>query len=203
MVAARPHFVPLCCGVLCCDVLYDVQMMNRSCLLRTLQRPRAGLRKSARRSVSANNAAEAASQQHTSAVAVAQAAAAGLTSGGLCSDEANDVNREIAILKKLDHPNVVKLFEVIDPPGSQYMMLVMEFLEKGPVLQTHNQSGFDCLLEEVAADFFRQAVLGLEYLHFHKVGWVYLCGAVPPPAILALARSHMPLPSSTGSMLHA
>lgn len=146
-----------------------LQMMNRSCLLRTLQRPRAGLRKGARRSVSANNAADAASQQHSSATAVAAAAAAGLTSGGLCSDEANDVNREIAILKKLDHPNVVKLFEVIDPPGSQYMMLVMEFLEKGPVLQTHNQSGFDSLPEEVAADYFRQAVLGLEYLHFHKV----------------------------------
>lgn len=157
-----------------CLLFLCVQMMNRSCLLRTLQRPRAGLRKSARRSVSAQNAAEASTMQHT-ANAVAAAAAAGLTSGGLCSDEANDVNREIAILKKLDHPNVVKLFEVIDPPGSQYMMLVMEFLEKGPVLQTHNQSGFDSLPEEVAADFFRQAVLGLEYLHFHKVsgvGWV-------------------------------
>lgn len=152
-----------------CVVLVVSQMMNRSCLLRTLQRPRAGLRKGARRSVSANNAADAASQHHTPAAAVAAAAAAGLTSGGLCSDEANDVNREIAILKKLDHPNVVKLFEVIDPPGSQYMMLVMEFLEKGPVLQTHNQSGFDSLPEEVAADYFRQAVLGLEYLHFHKV----------------------------------
>lgn len=59
--------------------------------------------------------------------------------------------------------------QVIDPPGSQYMMLVMEFLEKGPVLQTHDQAGFDCLPEEVAADYFRQAVAGLEYLHFHKV----------------------------------
>jgi serine/threonine protein kinase len=49
------------------------------------------------------------------------------------------------------------------------MMLVMEFLEKGPVLQTHDQAGFDCLPEEVAADYFRQAVAGLEYLHFHKV----------------------------------
>lgn len=74
--------------------------------------------------------------------------------------------------------------QVIDPPGSQYMMLVMEFLEKGPVLQTNNQSGFGRLPEEVAADFFRQAVAGLEYLHFHKVrtgvvgwglGWVVLC----------------------------
>lgn len=48
-------------------------------------------------------------------------------------------------------------------------MLVMEFLEKGPVLQTCDQTGFDCLPEEVAADYFRQAVAGLEYLHFHKV----------------------------------
>jgi [calcium/calmodulin-dependent protein kinase] kinase len=65
--------------------------------------------------------------------------------------------------------------QVIDPPGSQYMMLVMEFLEKGPVLQTHDQAGFDCLPEEVAADYFRQAVAGLEYLHFHKVRNACLC----------------------------
>lgn len=44
--------------------------------------------------------------------------------------------REIAVLKKLDHPNVVKLHEVIDPPGASYMMLVMEYLERGPVMET-------------------------------------------------------------------
>lgn len=59
--------------------------------------------------------------------------------------------------------------QVIDPPGSQYMMLVMEFLEKGPVLATADQAGFGRMPEEVAADFFRQGVCGLEYLHHHKV----------------------------------
>jgi serine/threonine protein kinase len=58
------------------------------------------------------------------------------------------------------------------------MMLVMEFLEKGPVLQTHDQAGFDCLPEEVAADYFRQAVAGLEYLHFHRVRGVCGCASV-------------------------
>jgi hypothetical protein len=41
--------------------------------------------------------------------------------------------------------------QVIDPPGSQYMMLVMEYLEKGPVLVTRDQAGFECLPEEVRA----------------------------------------------------
>jgi hypothetical protein len=41
------------------------------------------------------------------------------------------------------------------------------------VLTTSHQAGFGRLPEEVAADYFRQAVAGLEYLHFHKVsGWV-------------------------------
>eukprot|EP00878_Enallax_costatus_P030765 GHUV01033553.1.p1 GENE.GHUV01033553.1~~GHUV01033553.1.p1 ORF type:complete len:398 (+),score=129.41 GHUV01033553.1:639-1832(+) len=141
--------------------LYAIKMMNRSCLVRPLQRPRGGLRKGTRRSISANSGIGAGmgGGSATSPGPSALAAAA----------EDTDVNREIAILKKLDHPNVVKLYEVIDPPGSQYLMLVMEFLEKGPVLQTHDQTGFDCLPEEVAADYFRQAVAGLEYLHFHKV----------------------------------
>jgi [calcium/calmodulin-dependent protein kinase] kinase len=49
------------------------------------------------------------------------------------------------------------------------MMLVMEYLEKGPVLTTSNQAGFERLPEEVAADYFRQAVSGLEYLHYHNI----------------------------------
>lgn len=51
--------------------------------------------------------------------------------------------REIAVLKKLDHPHVVKLHEVIDSPNATYMMLVMEFMEKGPVQDTKRQTGFN------------------------------------------------------------
>ena len=35
----------------------------------------------------------------------------------------DDVRREIAILKKLNHPNVVKLYEVLDDPQEDELIL--------------------------------------------------------------------------------
>merc|ERR1719361_2217918 len=43
--------------------------------------------------------------------------------------------REIAILKKLDHPNVVKLVEVVDDPEEDNLYMAFEFLEKGELLE--------------------------------------------------------------------
>jgi hypothetical protein len=40
---------------------------------------------------------------------------------------------------------------VIDPPGAQHLMLVMEYMERGPVIATVGQSGFRRFPEEVGA----------------------------------------------------
>jgi [calcium/calmodulin-dependent protein kinase] kinase len=41
------------------------------------------------------------------------------------------VYREIAVLKKLDHPNVVKLIEVLDDPDDDALYMVFELVAQG------------------------------------------------------------------------
>ncbi|XP_038549575.1 calcium/calmodulin-dependent protein kinase kinase 1b [Micropterus salmoides] len=76
------------------------------------------------------------------------------------------VYKEIAILKKLDHPNVVKLVEVLDDPAEDGLHMAFELMEKGPVMEVPTD---DPLTEEQARFYFRDVVLGIEYLHYHKI----------------------------------
>ncbi|GAB1602603.1 calcium/calmodulin-dependent protein kinase kinase 1-like, partial, partial [Argonauta hians] len=76
------------------------------------------------------------------------------------------VYREIAILKKLDHPNVVRLVEVLDDPDEDNLYVVFELLERGEVLTIPTDTP---LTQEQAWIYFRDIVLGIEYLHFQKI----------------------------------
>ncbi|KAI5726039.1 hypothetical protein M8J77_023179 [Diaphorina citri] len=76
------------------------------------------------------------------------------------------VYREIAILKKLDHPNVVKLVEVLDDPYEDNLYLVFELLERGEVMHIPCEKP---LGEQEAWSYFRDVILGLEYLHFQRI----------------------------------
>jgi calcium/calmodulin-dependent protein kinase kinase 2 len=70
------------------------------------------------------------------------------------------VYREIAVLKKLDHPNVVKLIEVLDDPLEDSLYLVFELVQQGEVLSVPTEKP---LSEERAWSVFRDALLGVEY----------------------------------------
>eukprot|EP00050_Salpingoeca_kvevrii_P022001 m.119647 g.119647 ORF g.119647 m.119647 type:complete len:65 (-) comp9561_c0_seq4:221-415(-) len=56
--------------------------------------------------------------------------AAGRRPGGPKNDD-NDIKREVAVLKKIDHPHIVKLFEVMDDPGHDTVYMVFELMELG------------------------------------------------------------------------
>uniref|UniRef100_A0A9J2PM35 calcium/calmodulin-dependent protein kinase n=1 Tax=Ascaris lumbricoides TaxID=6252 RepID=A0A9J2PM35_ASCLU len=76
------------------------------------------------------------------------------------------VQREIAILKKLNHPNVVKLVEVLDDPNDNYLYMVFELVERGSILEIPTDKPLE---EGLAWKYFRDTLQGLEYLHFQKI----------------------------------
>nr|XP_022904855.1 calcium/calmodulin-dependent protein kinase kinase 1-like isoform X2 [Onthophagus taurus] len=76
------------------------------------------------------------------------------------------VYREIAVLKKLDHPNVVKLVEVLDDPVEDHLYMVFELVERGEVIQVPTERP---LTEEQAWNYFRDVILGIEYLHYQRI----------------------------------
>ncbi len=51
-----------------------------------------------------------------------------------------DVEKEIAIMKKLNHPNVVNLIEVLDDPSNDKLYIIMEYVMNGSLMRKLNKS---------------------------------------------------------------
>lgn len=76
------------------------------------------------------------------------------------------LQREIAIMKKCRHRNIVSLYEVIDDPSLDVMYLVMQYVDKGPIATIRNDGTIEKRIEAGAlADYALQIVKGLRYLH--------------------------------------
>ncbi|XP_063310325.1 calcium/calmodulin-dependent protein kinase kinase 2 isoform X2 [Pelobates fuscus] len=76
------------------------------------------------------------------------------------------VYQEIAILKKLDHPNVVKLVEVLDDPSEDHLYMVFELVKQGPVMEIPTTNPFS---EDQGRFYFQDLIKGIEYLHYQKI----------------------------------
>lgn len=73
--------------------------------------------------------------------------------------------REVSIMKLLNHPNIVKLFEVIETKKTLY--LVMEYITNGEVREFIVKKGR--IKENVARQMFRQIVSAVQYLHSKNI----------------------------------
>ncbi|KAJ7212866.1 kinase-like domain-containing protein, partial [Mycena haematopus] len=72
------------------------------------------------------------------------------------------IRREIAIMKKCDHPNIIKFFSFIDD------QMIMEYMEGGE-LQWQSAPGVPILTMSQVRRCTRDIVLGLQYLHLQGI----------------------------------
>jgi [calcium/calmodulin-dependent protein kinase] kinase len=66
-------------------------------------------------------------------------------------------------MKKLNHPNLVSLIEVLDDPEEDSLYMVMEMCKKGVVMQVGLEERADPYSEEQCRCWLRDMILGLEY----------------------------------------
>ncbi len=88
---------------------------------------------------------------------------------GVKNNFLGDVLKEIAIMKKLRHPNIVELREVINDPHHDKIYIVQEFMEKGALMADADEGRWVPLPLDQARKRFRDILSGLEYLHFQKI----------------------------------
>jgi [calcium/calmodulin-dependent protein kinase] kinase len=88
------------------------------------------------------------------------------------------IREEIAILKKLDHENVVTLFEVLDDPEGDSLYMVLEMCEKGVIMKVGLDDTATPYPEEKCRMWFRDMILGIEYcsVPFNPFGYVVVVG---------------------------
>ncbi|KAI1131480.1 kinase-like domain-containing protein [Nemania abortiva] len=75
------------------------------------------------------------------------------------------IRAEIAIMKKLNHPNLVALIEVLDDPEDDSLYMVLELCEKGVVMKIDLDQPATPYDSELCRTWFRDLILGIEYLH--------------------------------------
>ncbi|GJJ08356.1 hypothetical protein Clacol_002570 [Clathrus columnatus] len=79
------------------------------------------------------------------------------------------IRREIAVMKKCTHQNLVRLLEVIDDPASKKVYLVMENLAGGEVKWRSRDHSEPVLELSQIQRIMRDVTLGLEYLHHQGI----------------------------------
>jgi len=79
------------------------------------------------------------------------------------------IKEEIAIMKKLNHVNLVSLVEVLDDPDEDSLYMVLEYCKKGVIMKVDLEEDAEPYSEDDCRCWFRDLILGIEYLHAQGV----------------------------------
>ncbi|OAQ96847.1 hypothetical protein LLEC1_03716 [Akanthomyces lecanii] len=75
------------------------------------------------------------------------------------------IEREVAILKLIEHPNIMKLYDIWENRSEIY--LILEYIDQGDLFTFINTKGR--LSEQVAIFFFRQMISAIAYCHSFNI----------------------------------
>ncbi|KAH9884436.1 Pkinase-domain-containing protein [Xylariomycetidae sp. FL2044] len=75
------------------------------------------------------------------------------------------IREEVAVMKKLNHPNLAALIEVLDDPEEDSLYMVLEMCKKGVVMKVGLDEHADPYDDDLCRCWFRDLILGIEYLH--------------------------------------
>lgn len=119
-------------------------------------------------------------------------------SGNTTETYFEDIKREIAIMKKLLHPNILRLYEVLDDPKVNKLYLVLEYMKRGDLLNYLKEKNEDTdvpvnpkntmekkqkkiiVNENDLWDIFKQVAEGIRYLHYQNI----VHGDIKPQVLL-------------------
>jgi serine/threonine protein kinase len=73
------------------------------------------------------------------------------------------LENEIAVMKKMNHPNIVQLYEIIDDPTYNKLCLVMKYISGGTLADLVKAKG--ALPIDLSLKYFRELIAGLDYCH--------------------------------------
>lgn len=76
---------------------------------------------------------------------------------------------EQAVLKKLDHPNIVRHKDVLFDPERDGYVVAVEYMARGVVMDSSKLEGVKPLSEDGVREIMRDVVAGLEYLHHQRI----------------------------------
>eukprot|EP00755_Sulcionema_specki_P010326 Sspe_Gene.63::Locus_22_Transcript_2_2_Confidence_0.667_Length_3961::g.63::m.63 len=76
---------------------------------------------------------------------------------------------EIAIMKKIAHPRIVKMHEVIDDPAQNKLYLILDYINKGVIVEMSADGECTPIEPARVAKYTRGIVSGLGYLHKHNI----------------------------------
>jgi calcium-dependent protein kinase len=88
-----------------------------------------------------------------------------LAKSGLTHEDLSNMMREVSVLSKLDLPNIMKIYEVIESPSAYH--IITEFIPGGELLEIICKE--KKLSEKLAARYMYDIMTAISYFHSHGI----------------------------------